>query len=152
MQADNNFTVFLSPTAPDEFLCAIMQDPDAVSAEVDLKASLPPLWKGKYIGHFHRLNPDDSMSVVNDFSPDAFEASQITHLALLESSFHEGPAFYFNGDQIRHTSMLLWYSQPRNKYYFSHCLTCLKGTINWMIKHQEDWEKIALPAVSATVN
>jgi hypothetical protein len=152
MQPDNNYTAFLSPTAPDEFLVAVMQDPDAASAEVDLKASLPPLWKGKYVGHFHELNRDDPLSVASDFSPDTFTDCQITHLALLESSFNEGTPFYFNGDMIKHTSMLLWYSQPRNKFYFAHCITCLKGEVNWMIKHQEDWERIALPAASATIN
>lgn len=148
----DNVATFLVPSGLCEFTVAICEDPDAKSVEVNMATTLPPLWNGKYVGHFHTLNAYDKESAGWGFTPDFIAELQLTHLALLESSFGEAPAFFFNGEAIMHNSLLLWYSEPRHKFYFIHCGTCARGLVNWMLKHQEEWMSSAPAPTSVTLN
>jgi hypothetical protein len=130
----------------------MVADPDG-HGEVDLKKSLPPLWKGKYVGHFYKLDDTDPNNLATLFTPDFIAENELSHLALLESDMTQRQASYlFNGETITHNAAVLWFSEKRNKYYFFHCAACARGVAQWMTENQIAWSKNALPATSTTVN
>lgn len=144
----NNLVIFTIPQKQQNdsgpwFIAAVAGDPDA-TIEANLKTSLPPLWNGKYQGHFVS---------VSEFLGDSFKADWlaelgITHLALLESVEHgENDPMYFAGDAVTHNGAILWFNQNKQQYYFIHCRGCAIRIIQWVLERQEGWEKSAqLPA------
>lgn len=146
-----NITLFLCPHKPGDmeidvpwFAGALSAEPDQKGEVTDLKAALPPLWLTTRAPILHELNAADPQSVATQFVAGGwFDENQITHLALIESEMGESDPLYFNAGKVTHNAAVFWYSAPRDKYYFHHCVPCAMGVLHWMTQMQETWAEWA---------
>lgn len=135
----DNIVIFTQPQKEQGegpwFVAAVAADPDD-RIEVNLAAALPPLWHGKYQGHF---------VPVALFAPTELNAQLgVTHLALLESLDQgENDPFYFGHETITHNGAILWFNGDKQQYYFIHSRTHAIAILEWMVENQETWQKLA---------
>ena len=96
----------------------------------------------------HEIKHNDNASSGALLRGGYLATTQISHLVVPESeitTMDGADPFYFNAEKISHNSMLLWYSQARNKYYFFDCSRCATVCINWINEFQDEWKAWAAP-------
>lgn len=140
----DNIVIYTSPKGdvPEMFFIAGIVEDDGHGV-ANLKSVLPPMWKGKYQGHFFKFDKTLAMG------PEA-AAAGVTHLALLEGPIGgEGFDHFYAGDTIRNCGVVLNYNANMNEYRFIHCRSCAVEVLKWMQEMQEPWSKEPTPAALA---
>lgn len=145
----DNLAIYLTNGKMDEtgfpnFIAGIAAEPK-LTGEASIVSLLPLEWKGDFVMHFQDALPLTGGKRVEDL-----ERDEISHLVLLESKLVHGDPLYFAGDAIKGDSLLVWYSEKRNKFYHIHCRKCCYKILNWMVAQQEEWKRC--PAPSSTRN
>jgi hypothetical protein len=137
----DNIAIYVSPRGgmDDMFFTAGVTADEKNSGTVDLKDALPPMWEGKYQGHFFAFDHSFGLGT---------EAVQegVTHLALLEGPMGGFGSFYFNGDEIAHNGLILYFSERDNTYRYLHCRQCAVEVLKWMTEQQQAWSENPRPA------
>lgn len=109
---------------------------------VDLKDALPPLWEGKYQGHFFAF--DNTL-------PESVRATLlgITHLALLEGPIGGVGEFFFAGDAIQHNGLIVYFREATQTYFYLHDYDSAVVILKWITDQQDAWAKNPRPAALA---
>lgn len=134
------------------FLVGIAADPNH-TVEAPILNSLPEPFGGKYAPHFMEIKGSKLAKI---FLAEPLAVNEITHLALLTGGTPMADLMYFNGEPINQQGVMLWYSEPRQKYYFVHCRGCGIMLAQYLTLEQETWQKISrmakLSVGSSTLN
>ena len=132
----DNIAIYVSPQGgiDDLYFTAGLTADNHHAGVADLKDALPPLWKGKYQGHFFAF--DHTMA-------NGVEAAQkgVTHIALLEGPMGGSGFFDFNGKTIAHNGLILYFCEGTNEYRYLHCRDCAVAILKWLTEQQERWSE-----------
>ena len=151
IREEDNLVLFATPQreANDSgpwFIAALAADERQKGEITDMAATLPPLWQGRYVGHFH---PVVGTKLAEYFVPGFFAEKGFTHLAYLETNQgKEGDPVFFNGEAVTHTGLICWFNETTQKFYFIHCRACAFQLLRWMTAMQEEWANITTASSS----
>jgi hypothetical protein len=137
----DNIAIYVSPQGgvDDTYFSAGITAAKDKSGVANLDDALPPLWKGKYQGHFFTFDHTLAMG--------AEAAGQgVTHLALLEGPMGGFGEFFFDGDTITHNAVVLYYVEDTHEYRYMHCRDCAVQILKWMTEQQGAWSEKPNPA------
>lgn len=109
---------------------------------------IPEHWHGKFVPHVYEIGRmlDDmrksGLIGVNPTAEAEYAELGVTHMVLLEgpeAMSGDVTPFYFAGELVKHTSIVLLYCAESAKYHWMHCQQCGMSYTVWFANMQEAW-------------